>query len=198
MTNPNIRVAHPGDIFMLLVPTAQELHQLRQWQTALQARYGGSVVDHIHITCQRFTPQDHKLAVECIEKLQTDLKSTPVFQLYTDELVQFFAPYWGIQVLRWQVQETTAYGKFRDQLDMTLSQINCPSHFNRMLHATCTAINLPSAGSIESNPLPWQFPAPLFKARELLISQLVSGEQFTILETIILPDPEPSQIQTDT
>ena len=41
MTSPNHRIAQPGDIFILLVPPAQELHLLRQWQTELRARFGG-------------------------------------------------------------------------------------------------------------------------------------------------------------
>jgi len=188
MTNPTYRVAQPGDIFLLLVPSAAELDRLRQWQAVLQQRYGGRLVEFPHITCQRFTPPEGQFSEQCIASLQDDLKSQSQFMIYTDGLIQFYAPYWGTQVLRWRVQENDDYAKFRDKLDATLSKTRCPSHFDRLRHATCTALDLEQAVNLEPNPGDGPFPAPLFKARELLVSKLVDENRFEFLDTICLPE----------
>jgi len=69
MINNNQRKAQPGDFFILLVPSAQELHHLRRWQSELQAQYGGQKVDFLHITCQRFTPHNGQSEESCIKSL---------------------------------------------------------------------------------------------------------------------------------
>ncbi len=180
------RVAQAGDIFLLLVPPAQELQHLQQWQAKLQARYHGQPVDFIHVTCQRFTPRNHKVEKVCIDLLKVDLRNLPAFTLYTDRLIQFYAPYWQHYVLRWRVQETDEYAAFRDRLDQALIKIGCPSHFNRRRHATCTALNLKEKIELDENSSPIDPPRPLFTVRELVISKLQDTRQFRILGTIPL------------
>jgi hypothetical protein len=118
--------------------------------------------------------------------LKGELQSIPAFPVFTDRVIQFFAPYWGTHVLRWRIQETYAYAKFRDTLDLTLTKIDCPSHFDRLRHASCTALNLEEKVALEVNPTGRTFPTLLFTARELLVSQLVGDNDFKIIETISL------------
>jgi hypothetical protein len=186
MTPPQQRTAQPGDIFILLVPTAQELHLLRQRQSDLAARYGGQVVANPHITCQRFSPNLAEPKSDCVAKLKTKLETIPRFPLYSDRLIQFYAPYWQNMVLRWRVQVTRPFAAFRNKLDRTLARLDCPSHFNRVRHASCTAINLEKAIDLQANPAHGEFPTPLFTARECWVSALQEDGQFTILETIKL------------
>ena len=97
------RIAQPGDIFILSVPTGQDLTRLRQKNQRLQNQYGGQLVKPIHITVERFSPEDRLMAQDCIATIQESLKGMRAFQLFTDALIQFFAPYWQSQVLRWQL-----------------------------------------------------------------------------------------------
>jgi hypothetical protein len=180
----NHRIAQPGDIFILLGPSAQELHLLRQWQADLQTRYGGKLVNHIHITSQRFTPQQRLLEESCVELLKNELQNLQSFPIFTDKLIQFYARYWDTLVLRWRVQETDTYTKFRDVLDQTLEIVQCPSHFDRQRHASCGALNLDVRSDLENNPPVRNYPAYLFTARELLISKLIGDNEFEIIETI--------------
>jgi 2'-5' RNA ligase len=184
VTNPNHQVAKPGDIFLLLVPSAQELHRLNTWQSGLQARFGGRVVPDPHITCQRFTPGRGKSANDCVGQLSTHLASIRTFQIYTDRLIQFYAPYWQNHVLRWRVQESDEYAEFRDRLEIALQHIRCPSHFNRRRHASCTAIELDQPTRLPLESAESGYPIPLFLARTLWISELQADHQFSILETI--------------
>jgi hypothetical protein len=189
MSKPGHLVAQPGDIFLLLVPSNNEKQRLRQRQADLQARYGGEPVAFPHITCQRFTPPEGQFPEACIASLKGELKAQPQFTIFTDKLIQFHAPYWGTQVLRWRVQESEEYAGFRELLDAALSKLKCSSHFKRQRHATCTALDLEDVVDLESNPAEGAFPAPLFIAREMLVSKLVDGNQFQILDNIYLPDP---------
>jgi len=184
--SPFRRIARPGDIFILLVPMAQELHLLREQQQVLQSRFGGEIIDFVHITCDRFSPEQQNEENACIELMKKKLKTLPSFMIYTDQLVQFFAPYWDEEVLRWQVQETEQYSQLRDILATSLLQTGCGSHFERNKPTTCTALRL--EGKINFFPLgsSVSFPAPLFKANKLWVSKLVQENKFEILEKIRL------------
>lgn len=184
MTSPQHQAAQPGDIFLLLVPSAQELHRLITWQSGLQARFGGRAVPDPHITCQRFTPGPGKTTHDCVRQLADDLGSIRTFQIYTDRLIQFYAPYWRTHVLRWRIQESDEYAEFRDRLDRALQLSRCPSHFNRRRHASCTAIELDHPTRVAIQPAESGFPIPLFLAQTLWISELKEDQQFSILEII--------------
>ena len=71
-----------------------------------------------------------------------------------------------------------------------LSEINCPTHFSRFRHASCTALNLDrKLDSIEPDQN-YNFPIFLFDAEKLLISKLHKDNQFEILATINLKQPK--------
>jgi hypothetical protein len=188
MSQNQRRVAQPGDLFLLLVPSARELHQLTLWQSELQAKYGGQVESFVHITCQRFTPNKGEIEDTCIGQLVDVLATTKSFMIYTDKLIQFLAPYWGQEVLRWRVQETQEYAAFRDVLTVSLKNIGCPSHFNRKRHTTCTALKQVKKEDFKMDPPEVQYPSPLFTARNLWFSKLLDGTEFEILEKIKLAD----------
>ena len=68
----------------------------------LQSQYGGKLIDPIHITVERFSPGDGYCTQDCIPPIKKDLRGVQPFPIYTDALIQFFAPYWQSQVLRWR------------------------------------------------------------------------------------------------
>ena len=186
MPTPNHRLAQPGDIFILLVPVAQDLQVLRQKQAELQAQCGGQIVDHVHITCQRFTPNHEQIAATCVATLTEEIGAFAPFPVFSDGLAQFRAPYWQTQVLRWRIQETEAWKSFRLFLDQSLAKHGCPSHFSRQRHSTCTTLSLDAKVNPEDCANNTSFPFRLFTAREVVISQLTENGQFAVLEIIEL------------
>ena len=184
MNNSDHRIARPGDIFLLLVPSARELHRLSAWQAKLQSRFGGRIVPDPHITCQRFSPTQGLSQDDCLQNLAGELGSIRSFPIYTDRLIQFHAPYWQTQVLRWRIQETDEYAEFRDHLEITLHRIQCPSHFNRLRHATCTALELEQPAELPGEIATAGLPAILFTASTLLVSELLDSFEFAILQTL--------------
>jgi hypothetical protein len=180
------RIAQPGDIFILLIPAGPELDQLRRAQAALQSQYGGKLIDPIHITVERFSPGDGYCTQDCIPPIKKDLRGVQPFPIYTDALIQFFAPYWQSQVLRWRVADAPIWNDFRDLLESTLSEIGCPSHFVRRRHATCTILKLD--GEIDLPSGAQEFSMPLFTARQVLFSMLKEDGLFEIIDHIELGD----------
>lgn len=187
LTMPEVpRIAQPGDIFILLVPSGPELAGLRGKHAELQSQYGGQLVEPIHITVERFSPDEGQCAQDCITPIKENLRQVQPFQLRTDALIQFFAPYWQSQVLRWRVQESPFWNDFRDLLENTLNETGCPSHFIRRRHATCTILKLDEEIDL---PIEWQdFTLPLFTARQVWISELKNDGLFEILEEFTLGD----------
>lgn len=192
MTN---NTAQPGDIFLLLVPSAQELHQLRKKQFVLNQFYGGKLVEFIHITCQRFSADKESRIIPCIQHLSNDLQNIQTFKIYTDSLIQFYAPYWKKYVLRWRVQETEPYRIFRDKLNTFLSKIGFQTHFNRQRHATCPILNLSKKINLESTTPITVFPMELFTAKNLWVSKLQADGSFEILSRISFQDQESNQFE---
>jgi len=180
------RVAQVGDIFILLVPSGSDLQKLRKWQVDLQSKFGGQIVDFIHITCQRFSPEDSYYENLCIKNLERAFKYTESFAITTDKIIQFYAPYWCNFVIRWRVEETLQYQKFRNMMESILLKIKCPSHFSRLRHASCTALDLETKLDISNFIQLYQLPQFLFTANVAKISKLLSDNQFEILATLNL------------
>ncbi|MBE9523513.1 MAG: hypothetical protein IMY76_00335 [Chloroflexi bacterium] len=184
--NQQSRVAIPGDIFILLAPSAQELYLLRQKQLEFQRQYGGQIASHIHITSERLSPKYEGFPKECAAVIKHHIANLVPFPVFVDALIQFRAPYWKSHVLRWRVQDTDTWLNFREALAKTLKGIDCPSHFDRHRRSTCSILNLDNPITLNEKKHAANFPYKLFTAREMYISQLKKNYQFEILETIQL------------
>jgi hypothetical protein len=184
--NKPLRSAKPGDIFLLLLPTGDDLVRLIQDQQSWQTRFGGQPVSPIHITAERFSPKNGQLPQGCVTTICENISTLPAFQAEADALIQFFAPYWQSYVLRWRVKESPIWNSFREQVKSTLEQIDCPSHFWRQRHATCTILKLDNKINLPSPPP--EISMPLFYVREVHISTLKKGGNFEILEKFSLQE----------
>lgn len=179
---PNPRAAQPGDIFLLLIPSGEDLERLRHEQRAMQVQYGGHPVEPIHITVERFSPQEPQLPRECVTKLRDSLAAVQPFSIEANAIIQFLAPYWQSYVLRWRVQQSSAWVNFREQIKATLKDIDCPSHFVRRRHATCTILKLENKVTLPTPPP--EISLPLFIVKELRISTLRDDGYFEVLEKL--------------
>jgi hypothetical protein len=180
------RVAQPGDILFLLTPAARELQRLRSHQIKLQARYGGKIFEHIHITCQRVSLDGEHTTFEFIEQLDKRVKSLKTFPLFADNIIQFYAPFWQTQMLRWRIQDTDPWMKFKYDLRDILSAMNSPSHYDRIRRATCTALVLDSDVNMDLSEMLPTFPLHLFMASQIEISRINKQNDFEYLGTVEL------------
>lgn len=180
------RVAQPGDICLLLTPAARELQRLRSHQIKLQARYGGKIFEHIHITCQRLSLDREHNTFEFIDQLDKRVKWLKPFPLHADNIIQFYAPFWQTQVLRWRIQETEPWMKFKYNLLDILSEMDSPSHYDRIRRATCTALVLDSDENMDLSEMLPTFPLHLFTASQIEISRIKKPNDFEYLGTVEL------------
>ena len=148
----------------------------------MQDTFGGQPVEPIHITVERFSPDNQQLPQECVAKLRDSLSEIRAFPVMGDAIIQFFAPYWQNHVLRWRVQRTPEWIEFRNQIKSTLKNIDCPSHFVRRRHATCTILKLEKKIILPTPPP--VISIPLFRVQELLISTLREDGNFELLEKL--------------
>lgn len=176
------RAAQPGDIFLLLVPSNGDLERLGNEQQRWQTLHGGQPVDPIHITVERFSPDNQQLPTACVAKLSDNLAQMQAFPIQADAIIQFFAPYWQCYVLRWRIERSPEWIHFRDQIKSTLEDIHCPSHFIRRRHATCTILKLEKKVHLPSPPP--EISMPLFTVQELRISTLRNDRNFEVLEKL--------------
>ena len=144
------------------------------------------MVDFIHITCERFLPKQGKEEKGCIDHLISELTKITPFRLFANQLVQFFAPYWDVEVLRWQVKETDEYSNLRKVLAAALHRFGCSPHFDLHIPTTCTALRLREEIDLRNQGTDESIPNPLFEANHLWISKLVRKNQFDILEKLSL------------
>ncbi len=168
----NHRTAQSGDLFLLLTPTAQELQRVQQYQLNLQDIYGGHRIDHIHITCQRFSLENGLSTKYIVDYLQKEISKFTTFPIFADKVIQFHAPFWQSQMLRWRIQNTNAWVEFQYQLRTLLNEMNCPSHYERIRRATCTALMLDSKVSVEQEDIHTKYPFYLFQACQVMISRV--------------------------
>ena len=182
------RIARPGDIFLLLVPSQEELILLREKQQGLRSVYGGKVVNFVHITCERFSPDNGMEESFCIEYLRRNVTALSSFNLITEKLVQFYAPYWGKEVLRWQVKETDNYVQLRHILAASLQETGCSSHFDLDRPTTCTALRLGERINPKHEASFEIPPTLLFKANHVWVSKLIREDEFKILAKIRMED----------
>jgi len=163
------RVAQPGDTFILLVPSAQELHHLHRKQNEFRNQYGGQLIDHIHITSERFSPKRTTSPKECSAVLRHHIGSLEPFPVFS-----------------WRIQDTAAWLDFRNLLTKTLKGVGCPSHFDRHRRATCSILALDDPVNLSEKHNGANNSQKLFTAKEVVISRLQKNYQFEIIETIQL------------
>jgi len=181
------RTARPGDLFILLVPTGEELSELRRRQHELLQRFGGQAAVNLHVTCERFhlqTDRSRPLPEAELEasllKLRMRLQSLRSFSIFSNGLVSYYAPFWKTHVLRWRVVETGACLAFRKFTHHSLEESGGHSHYVQHNLPTCNA--LVEVGVVRLSPEEsHQPPFLLFTARQVRISRLQAGGVFQTL-----------------
>ena len=170
--------------------TEEELSGLQRIQLDLQAHFGGKPVEPIHITVERFSPDEASFTDQCLFTLRRILENVNPFPIYCDQIIQFHARYWQQVVLRWRVQQTQVWRDFKENTSEALIELGCPSHFVRERHATCTALFMDDHVDLSVYQPETPFPMKLFTVDQVLISLLEIPGQFRIMETIELKADE--------
>ena len=173
--------AQQGDICLILEPTEHELLKLRQRQACLQARFGGQIYPKLHVTCQRFATADERRLTAVLVAFDAALSSVTPFQIETESLALFYAPFWGSHVLKWVVQPSPSWLAFRAACEDTLVEMGCAPHYPSEQPATCTALVQVPMVAVDELAEHLGAPFALFGARRVILSQIEGSGGFTIL-----------------
>lgn len=81
--------AQPGDICIMLAEYAAQARP--NWQTRLQAVFGGVCTRRLHVTCQRITPTDPTAFVPLLDEIQRVSRMLAPFSIRGEELQVWYS-----------------------------------------------------------------------------------------------------------
>lgn len=178
------RPAQPGDMFVLLVPSEDELPTLRQRQLALQARFGGRPHEVVHVTCQRFTLPDGRPVEGLIRQFKRRIATCAPFPIVATSLIQYEHAFWGTRILRWLVRVTDELHRFCVLVDETLAAGGATPHYTFSASRApkhMTALEDVPEADLDGYQPETPYPHHLFTARTAVCSLLKGQGAFEIL-----------------
>ena len=177
-----VDTAKLNDIFIIIKPAEEDMHRLRDYQEDLQALFGGWVYEDVHLTCQRFAVQGDAVLSDVVNALKEQLSSAREFPVVAESLTVFYSPFWETRLLRWGIQKTSQWQDFRAAIDEVLTNLGFAQDEPLPESATCTALEEIPVVNLENDSSPMEIDQLLFKAREVVISQIQGPRKFKILE----------------
>jgi hypothetical protein len=193
----NIPAAQPGDICVIVEPSVRELPRLRRLQQGLQLRYGGRLQTRIHFTCQRFTPPANGGLQRLLADLRRQLNPLIPMSVTAAALEWSDHPFWGFNVLRWDLSVTAELRRFAALLEETLLRAGASLHYPRgdgwRPHVTALE-RVPATLAAPVAISTFQY---LYTGNRLVLSQIQPGKRFAILDTIPLAGLQPLQAKPE-
>jgi hypothetical protein len=180
-----VRTARPGDICILLEPAQDGTSFLHERQLALQALFGGRPHETVHLTCQRFDARGQTES-HIIQRLRTAFAAIRPFPIIAASLVQFYSPFWETHLLRWSIQNTTAFQRCRTVIQSTLTELGITAHYPPERVPLVTALEDIPAVSLDDHLRGMVFPHQLFIARQVVLSRIKGPREFDVLDRLTL------------
>jgi 2'-5' RNA ligase len=185
----HIRPAEIGDICVLLEPSdSAEIQQLRQRQAALKKDFGGSPINRIHLTCQRFAGQDERQITEFTDQLRKAGQDRVPFQLTALSLYTLYVPVRESNILKWNIAITKDLTRFVAQIEKTVRQSGIQPLYRTGFVSTLVAAlkDIPEDLDPRFSSSYDEFPFSLFTASQMSLSRIDGPDQFEILATVPL------------
>jgi hypothetical protein len=187
------RPAQPGDMFVLLVPSEDELPGLLQRQSVLQARFGGRPQKELHLTCQRFSLPGDRPTEDVVRQLETRLSVPDPFPIVALDVMQYPSSFWCTSVLLWRVPFAGALYRLCVLVDGVLADYGAELHYpfsasSEPKHVTVLR-GVPQA-DLDGYQPDAPYPHHLFFARIAVCSRLKEQSAFEILARWPLGTPD--------
>ena len=183
------RPAQAGDICILLVPTdRRQIEHLRHLQAALRRRYGGTPIERVHLTCQRFACADEGQLQGLVRSLADTLAGISPLTCAALSLDTLYVPIMDTNTLRWRIRvterlcELTATFK-RVLHEAGIDSLYAPDFISSLIAALRDVPDVDRA-HLDSADLPCH----LFTARQVVLSRILGPDEFEILTTLQFAD----------
>ena len=185
----HVRPAKFGDICVLLEPIAKdEIIYLRQRQMPLQALFGGSPIENVHLSCQRFEAQDERLLQGLVQNLNSALSAVQPFALTALGLETLYAQVRQTNILKWRIQVTPDLQRFIESVENVLIATGItPLYTSGWVPSLVSALKGVPEINLNSVPNTIAFPYHLFTAHKVVLSRIDGPNEFEVLATIQLP-----------
>lgn len=180
------RSAQPGDICVLLRPLVFESKVIRQHQAALQAVFGGTLTDDLHLTCQRFEVR----SAEALAKLTTDLhalaKSSKAMPLTATHIVPFYSRFRKGHILKIGITITDELRKFTAGLNDVMVAAGISSLYRANSQPTLVTVLENIEQFADGEAFQELLPFHLFTARQLALSRINAVDDFELMDSILI------------
>jgi len=187
----NIRPAEVGDICILLEPFREdEITRLRQMQASLQSIFGGTQIDRVHLTCQRFTIRDAQELRNIQSRLSELLGNVEPFPLTALSLQTLYVTFRQTNILKWRIEKTVALRHLTAMLEQTLLGMGIEPLYGTGFVSSLVAA-LKGVPELEDSRLAEYegLPQRLFDGEQVVMSKLCGANEFEILAKIPLLSP---------
>jgi hypothetical protein len=183
---PHVRPARPGDCCVLLEPTqAEELDRLRQRQLALQATFGGTPIERVHLTCQRFAYRDEQRLQAFQERLSNVLAGVRPLSLTALSLQTLPATVRRTSLLKWRVEVTQDVRWLVALVEGCLVDVGIEPLYTSGFVASLVSA-LKGVPELEAEQLAGYggFPVHLFTGQQIELSRICGSNTFETLAII--------------
>lgn len=180
------RPAAPGDIFVLLTP-ASTLIEENDWQCALQAKYGGSVPQPLHVSLQRFICPDPAQLAAFLDGLQAITSTLLPIPIEGCELQPLYSAFRQNTILKCRILVHEPLCALEDLVlhQMKAHHLEPDFHWHSALITVMEGIeNAPAEPTIILPNL-----LRLFIGQQILISRIVAPGQYQSLRQWQLQQP---------
>ena len=184
----HIRPAKLGDICVLLEPTNKvEIDQLRQHQLSLQAKFGGTLVQQHHLTCQRFASQDKQLLKNFQKNITSILATMKPFSLTALSLQTLYLPIRQTNILKWNIEVTDELRQFVAAVEQALTDLRIKPLYKPGFVSSLLAA-LEGVPDLDEESLTQYrgFPHHLYHGERMILSQICGPNEFKTLASIPL------------
>jgi 2'-5' RNA ligase len=179
------RRAQAGDVCILL-SAAPDTNGFRAQQQRLQAAFGGTLTNELHLTCQRVDPRPERLSElqSMLARLAGDFRTMPIT---ATSVVPFYSRFRKIHVLKVGIELTAELLRFSVRLESALSGLGLPSLYRR--GSQSSLVTVLEGVRDAALPVAWsdvQLPTHLYDARRIVLSRIRGIEDYERLGEVAL------------
>jgi hypothetical protein len=183
---PHVRPARVGDCCVLLEPAqAEERDRLRLRQMALQARFGGTPMQPVHLTCQRFACPGEQRLQAFQDRLSSVLAGVEPLSLTAFSLQVLPVQFRRTNMLKWRIEVTEDVRRFAALVEGSVVAVGIePLYTSGFIASLITALQ--DVPELEADQLAGYggFPHHLFTGQQMELSRICGPNAFETLAVI--------------
>ena len=171
--------AQPGDICIMLAEHAT--HTRPNWQTRLQAIFGGVCTRRLHVTCQRITPADPNALAPLLEEIRCVSQMLEPFSISGEELQVWYSEVRECAIMKCMVTPGLLFDRYIAALNRLFDASGVHRHYHGdriYTRIPVTVLEQIPHGITCEDAYHALVQQPLFTVSEVRISQITTNNTF--------------------